>query len=124
MKRRHGIIKNQSGPIKSDSVQNNSHVSEESMDNNNSPPIDEIPSFEDTLQPVVIDGDKTVRLFEESQSDNHLTSSSYLISQQNYSSMTSVQQNSILNSYYNINGLQMMNPPSHSIDIMNRSMHR
>lgn len=110
MKRRHGINKSRSNRIKSDSVPTNNHIPEEVVDSNSSSAPIEIPSFEDTLQPVPIDADKTVRLFDETPPDDQMTSS-YLISHQNYNSVAPTeQQNSILNAYYNMTALQVMNP--------------
>lgn len=118
MKRRHGINKSRTNRIKSDNVQQSSNIPEENVDSNCATDI-EIPSFEDTLQPVPIDNDKTIRMFDE------LPSEPYLISHQNYTNISACQQqNSILNAYYNMTALQVMNPVNQNIDIMNGNMNR
>ncbi len=119
MKRRHGI--NKSVRIKSDNaVQSNQQISEEQV---GSASADiEIPSFEDTLQPVTIETDKTMRLYDET------TSQPYLLSHQGYSNTSGVQQQNILNAYYSMTSMgaihQVMNPTSQAIDLMNTTLHR
>lgn len=123
MKRRHGINTSRATRIKSDSVQQNNQISEEPITSNGDANID-IPSFEETLQPVPTDSDKTVDLFDNANNpENHLNTP-YLITHQNYANTSQQHQNSILNAYYNMTTLQTINPTNEVVDMMNSNMYR
>lgn len=122
MKRRHGINTSRATRIKSDNPQANAQLPDENINTNSDTNID-IPSFEESLEPVPTEGDKAVDIFDTSNAaENHMTSP-YLLSHQNYTD-TQQHQNSILNAYYNMTALQTINQTNEVVDMMNTNMYR
>lgn len=119
MKRRHGIDKSKANSLKSDSTlqTRNGRTCEETIENNVGPTI-ELPAFEDALSPVRMDPNKGVRIFEGTSSTTQL---SYLMPHETY--VTSNQeQNTLLNTFYNLSTLQVLNSSS-QVDIIDTNVH-
>lgn len=121
MKRRHGINTSKATRIKLDDPPQNAALPQETI-NSNADSID-IPSFEDTLQPVPADNDKTVDLFDNPNASDNMTTT-YLLSHQNYADTSQQHQNSILNAYYNMTTLQTINQTTEVVDMMSTNMYR
>lgn len=96
----------------------NNRTSEKIMERNVAPTM-ELPAFEDALSPVRVDMDKSARLFDNSSPTSQL--SSYLMSHESYVA-SSQEQNSILNAFYNLSALQMLNSGGQVVD-MDTNVH-
>lgn len=121
MKRRHGIDKSRANSLKTDSVSQSQkdQTCEKSIENSCGPSM-ELPAFEDALSPVRMDANKSLQLFEETTQTTQL--SSFLMSHDTYVA-SSQEQNTVLNAFYNLSALQMINSGSQVVDIIDSNIH-